>query len=171
VCRCIAWLRACGNEALLTRPLTTLQGNKYLVCQDHFLKTDYIHSKGLGPQSVPSVFHHNGPLSQAAIEDYCIRNNVVIPVDPADNKNQAVELDPFVDHAYSKYLGRCHDVFILTWLCFRGEFVFYSNIEFVIMYVLKIYRSVLVFILLSICCVVSSCVCYLIIIIFPGQHM
>jgi len=128
VFRCISWLRACGNDELLAQPFTTLLGSNYLVCQDHFLSTDYTHSRGLGPQVVPSVFHHNGPLSRAAIVDYCNRNNLVIPINLADDLNQAVELDPLVDHAYSKYLGRFLLLFILSCDCIsRLNFLFQSH--------------------------------------------
>jgi len=106
VCRCISWMRACGNYELLTQPLSALHGNKYYVCQDHFLRTDYTHSRGLGPQSVPSVFQHHQPLLKVAIEDYCIRNNVDIPLDLADDVDQQVELGP-VDHDYCEYECLC----------------------------------------------------------------
>jgi len=102
----VSWFRACGNEELLAQPLTTLQGCQYLICQDHFIRADYMQFRVLRPKAVPSVFHHNGPLSRTAIEDFCNRNNLVIPVDVPDNLNQTVELDPFVDHAYSKYFKK-----------------------------------------------------------------
>ena len=102
---CISWLRACGNDELLAQPFTTLLGSNYIVRQDHFVSTDYTHSRGLGPQVVPSVFHHNGPLSRAAIVDYCNRINLVIPLNVADDLNQAVELVP-LSGSYLRLVSR-----------------------------------------------------------------
>jgi len=72
---CLAWVQASGNPILATLTIAKLSRGYYL-CNAHFEVSDGANERRLRVGSVPKIFSHNSPVSDASLLAFAKVNNM-----------------------------------------------------------------------------------------------